>query len=118
MNSGEVYERCLVDLVTSGRLLEEAIDDAVRRTLKLRFDLGLVDPTDDEPYWHVAPSEVNTVESREPSLAFARKPLVLLSNNDTVLPLSKGKKIAVIGSHAMTKRALLRNHLGQKCPGD
>ncbi|CAI5742673.1 unnamed protein product [Hyaloperonospora brassicae] len=118
INSGRVYERCLADLVTSGRLPEDVVDDALRRTLKLRFELGLFDPIDDQPYWHVRPSEVNTAASKQLSLDLTRKSLVLLQNHGNVLPLRKGTKVAVIGPHARAKRALLGNYLGQICHGD
>ncbi|KAG3129712.1 hypothetical protein PI126_g20840 [Phytophthora idaei] len=118
VNSGSVYKQCLEELVTSGQLPEKAVDDAMRRTLKLRFELGLFDPIDDQPYWHVAPSEVNTAESRLLSLDLTRKSIVLLQNHGNILPLAKGEKLAVIGPHAKAKRALLGNYLGQMCHGD
>jgi beta-D-xylosidase 4 len=118
VNSGSVYKKCLAELVTSGQLPEKAVDDAMRRTLKLRFELGLFDPIGDQPYWHVAPSEVNTAESKQLSLGLTRKSLVLLQNHGNILPLSKGNKLAVIGPHAKAKRALLGNYLGQMCHGD
>ncbi|CAI5705587.1 unnamed protein product [Peronospora effusa] len=118
INSGTVYQKCLAKLVTSGQLPEKVVDDALKRTLKLRFQLGLFDPIDDQPYWHVAPSEVNTAQSRKLSLDLTRKSLVLLQNHGNILPLSKGKKLAVIGPHAQAKRALLGNYLGQVCHGD
>uniref|UniRef100_M4C1I5 Fibronectin type III-like domain-containing protein n=1 Tax=Hyaloperonospora arabidopsidis (strain Emoy2) TaxID=559515 RepID=M4C1I5_HYAAE len=118
ISSGTEYEKCLAELVTSSRLSEEVVDDALRRTLRLRFELGLFDPIDDQPYWHVRPSEVNTAASKQLSLDLTRKSLVLLQNHDNVLPLTKGKKLAVIGPHAMAKRALLGNYLGQMCHGD
>ncbi|CEG46797.1 family 3 glycoside hydrolase [Plasmopara halstedii] len=118
INSGGVYRKCLPELVASGQLPETVVDDALRRTLKLRFELGLFDPIDDQPYWHVAPSEVNTAKSKQLSLDLTRKSIVLLQNNANILPLAKGKKLAVIGPHAMAKQALLGNYLGQMCHGD
>ncbi|KAG2524398.1 hypothetical protein JM16_004994 [Phytophthora kernoviae] len=118
VNSGSVYKKCLAKLVTSNKLPIKAVDDALRRTLKLRFELGLFDPIDDQPYWHVAPSEVNTATSKQLSLDLTRKSLVLLQNHGNVLPLRKGIKVAVLGPHAKAKRALLGNYLGQMCHGD
>ncbi|KAH7470658.1 hypothetical protein PRIC1_001443 [Phytophthora ramorum] len=118
VNSGSVYKKCLAELVTSGQLPVKTVDDAMRRTLKLRFELGLFDPVADQPYWHVAPSEVNTAASKQLSLDLTRKSIVLLQNHGNILPLRKGKKLAVIGPHAKAKRALLGNYLGQMCHGD
>ncbi|RLN65496.1 hypothetical protein BBJ28_00027178, partial [Nothophytophthora sp. Chile5] len=80
--------------------------------------LGLFDPIDDQPYWNVTPSEVNTPAAQELSLNATRKSLVLLQNNESVLPLPKGSNIAVLGPHAKAKMALLGNYLGQICHGD
>ncbi|TDH70742.1 hypothetical protein CCR75_009328 [Bremia lactucae] len=118
VNSGEVYSECLAELVTKKQLSEEVVNKAIRRTLKLRFQLGLFDPIEDQPYWHIAPSEVNTATSKYLSLKLAQKSLVLLQNHGMILPLAKGKRVAVIGPHAMAKRALLGNYLGQMCHGD
>jgi beta-D-xylosidase 4 len=118
INSGKSYEACLTKLVESGDLEEKVLNDALRYTLKLRFELGLFDPIDDQPYWNVTPDEVNTAVARELSLNATRKSLVLLQNNGSVLPLRKGVKLAVVGPHAKSKRGLLGNYLGQMCHGD
>lgn len=120
INSGRVYEQCLESLVKDGKLDEKRdIDPAMRRTLELRFDLGLFDPIEDQPYWHVPPSEVNTPAARELSLKAARESLVLLQNNGNALPLSKSlKKLAVIGPHSQNHHVVLGNYIGQICHGD
>ncbi|EEY65047.1 glycoside hydrolase, putative [Phytophthora infestans T30-4] len=119
VNSGRLfgYMKCLPELVRSNQLEEKALDDALRHTLKLRFELGLFDPIDDQPYWHVKPSDVNTPKSRQLALNLATKSIVLLQNNNSVLPLRKGTKLAVLGPHAESKRGLLGNYLGQMCHG-
>ncbi|KAL3662173.1 hypothetical protein V7S43_012973 [Phytophthora oleae] len=97
---------------------KKALDDVLRHTLKLRFELGLFDPIDDQPYWKVKPSDVNTAEAKQLSLDLAKKSIVLLQNNNSVLPLHKGMKLAVLGPHAQAKRGLLGNYLGQMYHGD
>ncbi|KAL4160708.1 hypothetical protein PRNP1_001270 [Phytophthora ramorum] len=118
IDSGPAYQTCLKKLVQSNQLEEKAVNDALRHTLKLRFELGLFDPIDDQPYWNVAASDVNTKAAQELSLNATRKSLVLLQNNGSVLPLSKGIKLAVVGPHAKSRRGLLGNYLGQMCHGD
>ncbi|KAK1934242.1 putative exo-1 [Phytophthora citrophthora] len=118
INSGKSYENCLKELVENNRLEEKAVNDAVRHTLKLRFELGLFDPINDQPYWNVTPSDVNTEAAKELSLNATRKSIVLLQNNGSVLPLTKGTKLAVVGPHAKSRRGLLGNYLGQMCHGD
>ena len=80
----------------------ENIDDAVRRILKVKFELGLFE----EPY--IDPSEATTLngssKNREIALRAARESIVLLKNNG-ILPLSENlKKVALIGADAKEAR--------------
>lgn len=118
VNSGSVYERCLEKLVADKELEMGPVDAAVDRSLALRFRLGLFDPIDDQPYWHVPPTEVNTAASQELSLNLTRKSLVLLQNHGDALPLRKKSKIAVLGPHAEARRGIMGNYYGQICHGD
>jgi beta-D-xylosidase 4 len=120
VNSGGVYEKCLESLVKDGKLDEKRdVDPAMRRTLELRFDLGLFDPIENQPYWHVPPSEVNTPQSQALSLDATRKSLVLLQNNGQALPLDKKfGKLAVLGPHAKARGGMMGNYYGQICHGD
>ncbi len=54
--------------------------------LQLRFELGLFDPIEDQPYWHVPPSAVNTPESQALNLLATRQSMVLLKNDAHTLP--------------------------------
>jgi len=74
--------------------------------------MGLFDPMDGQPYWHVGPEVVNTSSSRDLSLFASLQSLVLLKNDQNILPIRKGSKIAAIGPHADAQRALLGNYLG------
>ena len=79
----------------------ERIDDAVRRVLRAKFELGLFD----EPY--VPSSMVTGTKEAHRSLALkaARESIVLLKNEHEVLPLKKGlRRIAVIGPDALDAR--------------
>lgn len=120
VNSGEVYFDCLEALVKDKKLDTKVVDDAIRNSLTLRFKLGLFDPIDDQPYWHVAPSEVNTKWSQKLSLDMTRKSIVLLQNHNSTLPLAKHNsfKLAVVGPHAAAKEGMLGNYYGQICHGD
>jgi len=44
--------------------------------------------------------------------------MILLQNNGSILPLPKGKSVAVIGPHATAQSALVGSYLGQLCPDD
>jgi len=91
-------------LVESGKLDIKFVDDAVRRVLRLKFDLGLFD----NPYLYSdVQREKNTLRAAE-NLALAReiakKSIVLLKNNNQLLPLKKSSgTLAVIGPLAANK---------------
>ncbi|MCK5456123.1 MAG: glycoside hydrolase family 3 C-terminal domain-containing protein, partial [Melioribacteraceae bacterium] len=91
----EAFEKGMVD--------ESAIDEAVRRVLRAKFNLGLFE----NPY--VNPEEARKwnghSEHRKIALNSAQESIVLLKNDNKVLPLKKDlKKIAVIGTDAVEGR--------------
>lgn len=99
-----VYEYKLADLIASGAVDVAKVDDAVRRILRVKFQLGLFD----DPYRYSDETREKENTMTADNLAAARmvgkKSIVLLKNNDRVLPLSKEvKSIAVIGSLAESK---------------
>ena len=94
-----------------------AINASLSRTFGMRMNLGLFDPIDDQPYWRIPIESVDTQASRDLNLLATQKSLVLLKNSG-VLPLSPGKKVAVVGPHANATTALVGNYLGQICPSN
>lgn len=102
------YVNFLADLVKEGKVKEAVIDDAVKRILRVKFELGLFE----NPYKYCDEvREKNTVgkaEFHETVLDMAKKSIVLLKNDNKVLPLAKnGKKIALIGALASDKTSPL-----------
>ena len=94
--ASQTYRRNLAKLVAEGKVSESYLDEMVLPILEAKYDLGLFD----HPY--LDESKVDTVLSRPEGLALERKlagrSMVLLRNENHVLPLSKGlKKVAVIG---------------------
>lgn len=92
------YTENLAKLVSDGRVPVELIDNAVRRILKKKFEMGLFD----DPFrFSIADREKSTLnrpEFREAARDMARKSIVLLKNKDHLLPLSENiKSIALIG---------------------
>ena len=86
------YVQFLARLVGEGKVKEEQIDDAVRRILRTKFELGLFE----HPYTDTE-TEENEAEHRKKALWSAEQSIVLLKNKDSLLPLSKDiRKIAVI----------------------
>jgi beta-glucosidase len=95
------YITHLKSLVDKGKVSMAVIDDAVKRILKVKFELGLFD----DPYRYCSPEREKTLlyhpEHIASALDMAKKSIVLLKNEKQLLPLSKGqKKIAIIGALA------------------
>lgn len=78
------------------------INNAVKNVLRVRFRLGLFDKDGTNPYDKISPSVVGNTEHRQLALEAAQKSIVLLKNQDNILPLNlnKIKSIAVIGHNA------------------
>lgn len=102
------YVENLVALVKEGKVSEDRINDAVRRILKVKFELGLFD----DPYKYCnevrEQQTVGKKEFHDGVLDVAKKSIVLLKNENSLLPLKKqGQKIAVIGALANDKTSPL-----------
>lgn len=103
-----LYVAELVKLVNEGKVDVALIDDAVRRILRVKFELGLFD----DPYKYLNEKrEKETIGSKanhDAVLDVAKKSIVLLKNEKSLLPLKKsGQKIALIGALANDKNSPL-----------
>ena len=103
----------LTEAVERGLLTEADIDTAVKRIFKARFRLGMFDPDIMVPYaqipFFVNCSDYNNGLSREA----ARESIVLLKNQNNILPLDKDiRTIAVIGPNADNFESLIGNYNG------
>lgn len=97
-DSSTLMRPFLEDLVRSGKVSKERIDDAVRRILKVKFELGLFENRYVDPE-----KDVRTpAEHRALALEGARENIVLLKNDAGLLPidLKKYKRILVTGPNA------------------
>ncbi len=102
------YVNHLKSLVESGKVDVAVIDDAVRRILRVKFDLGLFD----DPYRYCDPAREKELiyhqDHMDAVLDMARKSIVLLKNDDNLLPLDKQQSnLAVIGALANDKNSPL-----------
>lgn len=102
------YVDHLVQLVKEGKVKETTINDAARRILKVKFELGLFD----DPYRYCDENREKTTvgkqEFHDGVLDVAKKSIVLLKNEKNLLPLQKsGQKIAIIGALAADKTSPL-----------
>jgi beta-glucosidase len=104
----DCYGAPLLRAIERGLIADETLDEAVRRVLCLKFDLGLFD----EPYVDVAAASgaAATAAHRELARTIARKSIVLL-RNDGILPLAAEiGSIAVIGPNADAARNLFGDY--------
>jgi len=90
---GESCPEYVVELVNSGRIVEERIDQSVRRLLLLKFQLGLFD----QPFTDI--EQVGEIFGKQASvqagLASQSRAMTLLKNEDNLLPLAGSKEIYV-----------------------
>lgn len=93
--------------VKKGEIKEERINDAVRRILGVKLGMGLFEkPLGNQD---LAVKELGSAESREIAKKAVRESLVLLKNENNVLPLKKGAKVFVTGPAA--------DNVGVQCGG-
>jgi beta-glucosidase len=97
----------LKDLVAEGRVPLARIDDAVRRILRIKFQMGSFENPYTDPSLTAA---IGSAEHRAVARECVRQSLVLLKNSNTTLPLSKDlKHVVVVGAAA--------DDLGIQCGG-
>lgn len=93
----------LKELVEEGEVPMSRIDDAVRRVLRLKYRLGLFE----NPYWDImAYDKFGSDEFAQVAQSAAEESLILLKNEDNILPLTMGKKILLTGPNANSMRCL------------
>lgn len=110
---GGAYETSLVQLVGEGKVDEALIDDAVKRVLRVKFKMGLFE----DPYRYSNSETLKNIsfeDHRKASRDIAKKSIVLLKNENALLPISSSvKNIAVIGPLANDKDSPIGNWRGQ-----
>jgi beta-glucosidase len=112
LNCGSTYP-ALNKAVEKGLISEDVIDLAVKRLFKARFQLGMFDPPEQVPYAQIPPDVIGSVAHRRLSLNAAQQSMVLLKNEDNLLPLAKDiGSIAVVGPNADSLPVLLGNYNG------
>lgn len=97
----EFYTKHLEQLVAEGKVTMETIDIAVRRVLEVKFKKNLFE----NPYCKMP--IVDRTEHLKCARELAAECMVLLKNEDKVLPLGKDKKIGLLGPLVHERRALL-----------
>ncbi|MCM8709902.1 glycoside hydrolase family 3 C-terminal domain-containing protein [Clostridium sp. SYSU_GA19001] len=101
------FREDLPDQAADGTIPEEVLNEAVRRILRIKFMMGLFD----NPYRTSKEKEEKTIlcaEHIEAAREMAKRSIVLLKNENNILPLKKNlKKIAVVGPLADNAEEML-----------
>lgn len=105
--------RSLTEAVKKNLASEADVTKAVKNLMRIRFRLGMFDPPAQVKYSKIPYSENDSPAHRALALQAARESLVLLKNDNQILPFSKNlKTIAVIGPNADAPDVLLGNYNG------
>lgn len=96
-----IYINNLEELVKKGEVAIETVDLAVRRVLRVKFQKGLFE----KPYCE--DQYIDRTKHLLDAKALAAESMVLLKNDNKLLPLNKNQKIALVGPFARERRALL-----------
>jgi len=105
--------RSLTDAMERGLITEADIDVNLRRILEARIRLGMFDPEEKLPWAGLDENVLSNAAHTALAAKAAREAIVLLKNENDILPLSKeGITIAVVGPNADDARVLLGNYNG------
>lgn len=104
----------LMSAIDQGLLKEEDLDDALKPTLKTQFKLGFYDDAKDVPFSDLGVEDVHTAKNIALTRKVAQESMVLLKNEDHLLPIKKDQyqSIMVVGTNASSADALLANYHG------
>ena len=104
--------RSIPEAVKRGFMTEAEVDKHVIRLLEGRFDLGEMDDPSLVEWSKIPYSAMSSKEHAQIALDMARQSIVLLQNDQSVLPLKKDKKIAIIGPNADNAPMMWGNYNG------
>ena len=98
----------------SGEISDELARAALKNAFRMRFRMGLFDPQSENAFRKISLDEVG--KSQDLSLSAAKQSMVLLKNQDNLLPLKTNQKIAVIGQNVNDTMSMTGNYDGPLCP--
>lgn len=113
LNCGNLFGY-VKEAVEKGMLSEERVDEALVNLFTTRMKLGVFDEKGSTPFDEIPYTAVDSKEMRALNLKVAEKCVVLLKNEEHMLPLDKTKirTIGVIGPNADNRKALVGNYEG------
>ena len=112
LECGKSYQS-LLESIERGLIKESDLDVSLRRIISERIKLGMFDPDHMNPYSKIPGSVVDCQAHRDHALKVAQEGIVMLKNQNNVLPLSKDiKTIAVVGPNAHDSVMIRGNYSG------
>ena len=112
LNCGRIFPH-LMEALEQGLIDEKTIDQALGRLLQTKFRLGMFDPEEAVPHTQIPYEIVASEKHRALARETARQSMVLLKNENQLLPLPKDlRAVAVIGPNANADNVLLGNYYG------
>ena len=113
LNCGSMYAQHLVRAVEMGLVEESKVDELLYELILSRFKLGLFDDEDKVPFNKIKANVVDSKKHRDLAYQAAVESVVLLKNDNNVLPLSgKENMVYVTGPFANNPDALIGNYYG------
>ncbi|MFO7635198.1 MAG: glycoside hydrolase family 3 C-terminal domain-containing protein [Caldilinea sp.] len=111
LECGQTFEY-LGEALNRGMIGEGDIDRAVTRIYTTRFKLGMFDPPEMVPYASIPESVINSDAHRQLAYEAALKSIVLLKNENDILPLRDQRSLCVLGPTAANAEVLMGNYYG------
>eukprot|EP01064_Diplonema_japonicum_P009910 TRINITY_DN17324_c0_g1_i1.p1 TRINITY_DN17324_c0_g1~~TRINITY_DN17324_c0_g1_i1.p1 ORF type:complete len:807 (+),score=213.88 TRINITY_DN17324_c0_g1_i1:31-2421(+) len=115
IDSGNTYNEGIPKAMSQGLITQEDVNKALYDSYRSRFQMGMFDANVTSPYKQIPLEKIGCAEHQALSLETSRQSQVLLKNNG-LLPLAKGKTVAVIGTSSNTAEDILGNYNGPLCP--
>lgn len=100
VDCGSFVQKNGMAALNSSKLSMDALDKAVGHLFRLRIRLGYFDPPSTTPWGNASHKDLNYTKHYAEALRAAQEGIVLLENKRGVLPLQKGKKVAIAGPNA------------------
>ena len=112
LNCGWVYNE-IQSAVEKGLISESLLDERLKQLFLIRFKLGFFDKDESNPYNSIGSEVINSKENKELARKVAQQSIVLLKNDNNVLPLDKKiKSLYVTGPFSSSSNILIANYYG------
>ena len=108
---GNTYHS-LTEAVKAGKITEAQIDESLIRLLKGRYELGDLDDPSLVEWSSIAPDTIDCQTHKNVALEATRRSIVLLQNNNNILPLKAETKVLVMGENAVDSTMMWGNYNG------